>query len=56
MNSSNLSLVVLDCGYLTKNEAGISLLLKAINEDATFIKDIDKINALASVLDKNREV
>ena len=44
------------CGYLTKNESGISLLLKAINEDTTIIKDVDKINALASILDKNREV
>ena len=44
------------CGYLTKNESGISELLKAINEDQTCINDIDKINALAKVLDKNREV
>ena len=44
------------CGYLTKNEAGISKLLKAVNEECTNFKEIDKINALATVLDKNREV
>ena len=44
------------CGYLTKNESGMSKLLKAVNEETTSLKQIDKLNALASVLDKHREV
>ena len=44
------------CGYLTKNESGISKLLKAVNEETTHLKQIDKLNALASILDKHREV
>ena len=44
------------CGYLTKNESGISKLLKAVNEQSSNMKEIDKLNALASVLDKHREV
>ena len=44
------------CGYLTKNEAGISKLLKAVNEECNNFNEMDRINALASVLDKNREV
>ena len=44
------------CGYLTKNESGMSKLLKAINEETTNERQIDKLNALASVLDKHREV
>ena len=44
------------CGYLTKNESGMSKLLKAVNEEASNLKQIDKLNALASVLDKHREV
>ena len=44
------------CGYLTKNESGISKLLKAVNEESNNLKESDKLNALASVLDKHREV
>ena len=44
------------CGYLTKNESGMSKLLRAVNEETNNLKQIDKINALASVLDKHREV
>ena len=44
------------CGYLTKNESGMSRLLKAVNEETNNLKQIDKLNALASVLDKHREV
>ena len=44
------------CGYLTKNESGISKLLKAVNEETSNLSQMDKLNALASVLDKNREV
>ena len=44
------------CGYLTKNESGISKLLKAVDEEYNNAKDIDKINALAAILDKHREV
>ena len=41
--------------YVTKVEAGISELLKAINEETTSLKQLDKLNAFANVLDKNRE-
>ena len=44
------------CGYLTKNESGISKLLKAVNDECNSLKEIDKLNALAAVLDKHREV
>ena len=44
------------CGYLTKNEAGMSKLLKAVNEETTNLKQLDRLNALAAVLDKHREV
>ena len=44
------------CGYLTKNESGISKLLKSVNEECNNLKEIDKLNALATVLDKHREV
>ena len=44
------------CGYLTKNEEGMSMLLKAINLEYNNCKEIDKLHALASVLDKHREV
>ena len=44
------------CGYLTKNESGISRLLKAVNEETSNLKQMDKLNALATVLDKHREV
>ena len=44
------------CGYLTKNESGMSKLLRAVNEETNNLKQADKLNALASVLDKHREV
>ena len=44
------------CGYLTKNEAGLSKLLKAVNEETTNLNQIGRLNALAAVLDKHREV
>ena len=44
------------CGYLTKNESGISQLLKSVNEETNSLNQMDKLNALASVLDKHREV
>ena len=44
------------CGYLTKNESGMSKLLKAVNEETNNLKQVDKLNALACVLDKHREV
>ena len=39
-----------------KNESGISKLLKSVNKECNNLKEIDKLNALASVLDKHREV
>ena len=44
------------CGYLTKNEAGISKLLKAVNDESANLKQMEKLNKLAAVLDKHREV
>ena len=44
------------CGYLTKNESGISRLLKAVNEETNGLDQMTKLNALAAVLDKHREV
>ena len=44
------------CGYLTKNEGGISKLLKAVNEECVNESQLKKINKLSSVLDKHREV
>ena len=44
------------CGYMTKNEAGQSRFLQAVNEEMKGIKAMEKLNALASVLDKSREV
>ena len=44
------------CGYLTKNESGISRLLKAVNEETNNLSQLEKLNALASILDKHREV
>ena len=44
------------CGYLTKNENGISKLLKAVNDETLGLGQMDRLNALASVLDKHREV
>ena len=43
-------------GYLTKNESGMSKLLKAVNEQAKDLKNMDLLNQLSSVLDKHREV
>jgi hypothetical protein len=40
-------------GYLTKNESGMSKLLKAVNDQA---KDHDLINQISAFLDKHREV
>ena len=44
------------CGYLTKNEGGISKLLKAVNEECVNESQLKKINKLSAVLDKHREV
>ena len=44
------------CGYLTKNESGMSKLLKAVDEETNSMNKIEKLNALAAVLDKHREV
>ena len=44
------------CGYLTKNEAGMSRLLKAVNDESVNLKQMEKLNKLAAVLDKHREV
>ena len=44
------------CGYLTKNEGGISKLLKAVNEECVNENQLKKINKLSAVLDKHREV
>ena len=43
------------CGYLTKNESGISKLLRTINEEYQG-KNLDKIKQIGSALDKGREV
>ena len=43
-------------GYITKNEAGQSALLKAVNEETSNLSQMDQLNALAKVLDKSREV
>ena len=43
-------------GYLTKNESGMSQLLKAVNEQAGDLSNMEILNQLASVLDKHREV
>ena len=43
-------------GYLTKNESGMSKLLKAVNDQAKDIPNMDLINQLSSVLDKHREI
>ena len=64
LNNSNHDLqIVVDmfavaqyiCAYLTKNEAGLSKLLKAVNEEFVGTK-LQKINAIGSVIDKKREV
>ena len=43
-------------GYLTKNESGMSALLKKVDEECSNLSEINKINKLAAVLDKHREV
>ena len=43
-------------GYITKNESGLSVLLKKIDQECTNLSEIEKINKLASILDKHREV
>ena len=43
-------------GYLTKNEAGMSKLLKNINDSAPNLSKMELLNKLASVLDRHREV
>ena len=43
-------------GYVTKSEEGMSRLCRAINEESSNLKQVDKINAFAKVLDKNREI
>ena len=64
LNQSNHDLqVVVDmyavasyvCGYLTKNESGISKLLRTINEEHNG-RQMDKLKAMGSALDKGREV
>ena len=42
--------------YITKNEAGTSRLMKAIEEEALNLGQIEKLYALASALDKSREI
>ena len=44
------------CGYLCKNEAGMSQLLKNINDEAGDLSQMDLLKKLASVLDRHREV
>ena len=43
-------------GYLTKNECGMSKLLKAVNDQAKDISNMDLLHQLSSILDKHREV
>ena len=43
-------------GYLTKSESGMSQLLKAVNEEAGNVSNMETLSKLASVLDKHREV
>ena len=43
-------------GYLTKNESGMSALLKKVDEEFKCLPEIEKIKKFAAVLDKNREV
>ena len=44
------------CGYLTKNESGMSKLLKAVNEECDNLRQMERLNKLAAILDKHREV
>ena len=43
-------------GYLTKNESGMSKLLKAVNDQSKGMSNFDVIKEISSVLDKHREV
>ena len=43
-------------GYLTKNESGISKLLKAVNDQAKGLSNFELIKEISAVLDKHREV
>jgi len=43
-------------GYLSKNESGLSLLCKKIEEQFPNLSEIERINKLAYILDKHREV
>ena len=43
-------------GYLTKNESGMSKLLKAVNDQSKGMSNSDVIKEISSVLDKHREV
>ena len=42
--------------YCSKNESGLSMLCKKIEEECTNLNAIDKLQKIASALDKNREV
>ena len=41
---------------MTKNESGMSKLLKAVNDQAKDMSNIDLLNQLSNILDKHREV
>ena len=41
--------------YMTKAESGSSQLLKALDNKTTSLKQMDKLDYLASALDKHRE-
>ena len=43
-------------GYLTKNESGMSKLLKAVNDQTKGLSNHDIIKEISTVLDKHREV
>ena len=44
------------CGYLTKAEAGMSALLKKIDEEFSHLPEVEKVKKFAACLDKHREV
>ena len=45
------------CGYLTKNESGLSKLLKQVDDEfGNEMSKYEKLNIISSVIDKNREV
>ena len=41
---------------MTKSESGMSQFLKAVNDQAGTLSNMEILNQLASVLDKHREV